>query len=162
MPSSLKPRRCAMLWEVDILPKCHEGETDRVREEYNLLTHGHLGRDLIVASSRGYLLDGPLDEVYLQALLDKLLVDPLVEDSRSGELNFSRNSGETIVTVLLKPGVMDPVAQSVVDAATDLAVPSQPACTFRRYSLNPQALSDADREILFRKVLANEAIEQAI
>ena len=61
-----------MLWEVDILPKRHEGEIDRVREEYDLLTHGQRGQDLIVASSRGYLLDGPLDEVHLQTLLETL------------------------------------------------------------------------------------------
>jgi phosphoribosylformylglycinamidine synthase len=151
-----------MLWEVEILPKRHEGETDRVREEYNLLTHGKLGHDLIVSSSRGYLLDGPLDEVYLQSLLEKLLVDALVEEYQSGELNFSQKMSENTVTVLLKPGVMDPVAQSVVDAAGDLGIPLQSVRTFRRYELNPGVLTDANREILFRKVLANEAIEQAI
>src|SRR6516165_5675159 len=151
-----------MLWEVEILPKRHEGETDRVREEYNLLTHSKRGNDLITASSRGYLLDGPLDEVHLESLLEKLLVDPLVEDCQSGELNFSQENSENKVTVLLKPGVMDPVAQSVVDAAGDLGIPLQTVRTFRRYSLNPRVLDEADREILFRKVLANEAIEQAI
>jgi phosphoribosylformylglycinamidine synthase len=151
-----------MLWEVDILPKHHEGETDRVREEYNLLTHSKLGQDLIVTSSRGYLLDGPLDEVHLETLLEKLLVDPLVEDCRAGELNFSQKLKETRVTVLLKPGVMDPVAQSVVDAAADLGVPLQSVRTFRRYLFNPSLLREADRDTLFRKVLANEAIEQTI
>ena len=153
-----------MLWEVDILPKRHEGEIDRVREEYDLLTHGQRGQDLIVASSRGYLLDGPLDEVHLQTLLETLLVDPLVEHVQSGELNFSQNGadGEIKVTVLLKPGVMDAVAQSVVDAARDLGIPLESVRTFRRYALNPRLLNDSDREILFRKVLSNEAIEQAI
>src|SRR6516165_2687919 len=164
IPSSFNPRRCAMLWEVDILPKRHEGEIDRVREEYDLLTHGQRGQDLIVASSRGYLLDGPLDEVHLQTLLETLLVDPLVEHVQSGELNFSQNGadGEIKVTVLLKPGVMDAVAQSVVDAARDLGIPLESVRTFRRYALNPRLLNDSDREILFRKVLSNEAIEQAI
>ncbi|HMF19008.1 MAG TPA: phosphoribosylformylglycinamidine synthase subunit PurL, partial [Gemmataceae bacterium] len=145
-----------------ILPKRHEGETYRVREEYNLLTHSKRGNDLITASSRGYLLDRPLDEVHLQSLLEKLLVDPLVEECQSGELNFPRKNSENKVTVLLKPGVMDPVAQSVVDAAGDLGIPLQSVRTFRRYTLNPRSLAEADREILFRKVLANEAIEQAI
>jgi phosphoribosylformylglycinamidine synthase len=153
-----------MLWEVDILPKRHEGETNRVREEYNLLTHGRLGHDLVVTSSRGFLLDGIQDEVQLQKFLDELLIDPLVENGQTGELNFSQHGpgGAIIITVLLLPGVMDPVAQSVVDAAKDLGIPLKSVRTFRRYSLNPQVLGQADRETLFRKVLANEAVEQAI
>src|SRR5207249_3517290 len=63
--------------------------------------------------------------------------------------------------VLLKPGVMDPVAQSVLSAARDMRLSLAAVRTFRRYSLAPD-LSKADRDVLFRKVLANAAIEQVI
>src|SRR5262249_25940580 len=67
----------------------------------------------------------------------------------------------SLATVLLKPGVMDPVAQSVVEAAGDLGVPVTSVRTFRRYYA-ARPLVDSARELLFRKVLATEAIEQVI
>ncbi len=42
-----------MLWEVTISPnKGSDQESDRVREEYNLLTHSRLGNDLIAGNAR--------------------------------------------------------------------------------------------------------------
>src|SRR5262249_4817319 len=60
----------------------------------------------------------------------------------------------------LEPGVMDPVALSVVEAAHDLGIPLTSARTFRRYFGPPPPPKSA--EVLFRKVLANEAIEQVV
>jgi phosphoribosylformylglycinamidine synthase subunit PurSL len=40
------------------------------------------------------------------------------------------------LTVLPKPGVMDPVALSVIDAACDLGLSLQGVRTFRRFYLN--------------------------
>ena len=64
-------------------------------------------------------------------------------------------------TVLLKPGVMDPVAQTVLDVARMLKLPVAAVRTFRRY-YGPPDLPAADRDVLFRKVLANDAIEQIV
>jgi phosphoribosylformylglycinamidine synthase len=63
--------------------------------------------------------------------------------------------------VLLKPGVMDPTAQSVLQATADLEVPVSQVRTFRRY-YGSKELPSLDRDTLFRKVLANDAIEQVI
>ena len=62
--------------------------------------------------------------------------------------------------MLYKPGVMDPAALSVADAARDLGVTVDSVRSFRRYygpSLSPEA-----KAVLFRKVLANEAVEQVV
>ncbi|HYH64038.1 MAG TPA: phosphoribosylformylglycinamidine synthase subunit PurL, partial [Urbifossiella sp.] len=64
-------------------------------------------------------------------------------------------------TVLLKPGVMDPVAQTVLEAVQLLGVPVTAVRTFRRY-YGPPELPSLDRDMLFRKVLANDAIEQIV
>ena len=45
-----------MLWEVEISPKLHDPETERVRQELALLTHGKATEPGIDLSSRGYLL----------------------------------------------------------------------------------------------------------
>ena len=64
------------------------------------------------------------------------------------------------VTVLFKPGVMDPAALSVIDAANDLGITLQSVRTFRRYYFSKRPSVDAD--LALRKTLANDAIEQII
>ncbi len=148
-----------MLWEIEIRPKGHDGERDRVAEEYDLLTHSSAGRSLVSATARGYLVEGELTRAQAEALLRQLLVDDLVESGRLGGLN-EHTAPDLLATVLYKPGVMDPAALSVVEAARDLGIPVEVVRTFRRYFGPPPG--DGVREVLFRKVLANEAVEQVV
>jgi phosphoribosylformylglycinamidine synthase len=154
-----------MLWEVEILPLGHDPEARRVKSEFTLLEGG--APPEIHVAGRGYLLEGDLSQGQAQLLLDELLLDPLVERGRVGPLNafttYQPNGQalQSIATVLLKPGVMDPVAESVLQAARDLGVPLASVRTLRRY-YGPQPVAGRAREVLFRKVLANEAIEQTI
>jgi phosphoribosylformylglycinamidine synthase len=157
-----------MLWEVEIQPKGHDPERDRVCAEYNLLTHSQTGAALITGSARGYLLEGAIDREQAERLMSELLVDFLAETGRIKELH-AKSNGQPSATVLLKPGVMDPQALSVLDTAHDLGIRLKSVRTFRRYfgpfTVSPENSSPdlhASREILFRKVLANEAIEQII
>jgi phosphoribosylformylglycinamidine synthase len=149
-----------MLWEVEIRPKGPDAERDRVGDEYDLLTHGRDGRGLVARTARGYLLEGELMREQAERLTVELLVDPLAEAGRVGTLD-GQGAGTPAATVLLKPGVMDPVALSVVDAARDLGLAVASVRTFRRYFF-PQPLPASAREVLFRKVLANEAVEQIV
>jgi hypothetical protein len=148
-----------MLWEIEIRPRGHDAERTRVSEEYDLLTHGRAGSDLVTATSRGYLVEGDLSREQAQRLMNELLVDALAEVGRLGALN-ERIEPDRLATVLLEPGVMDPAALSVVEAASDLGIPVQSVRSFRRY-FGPPLPAEA-QAILFRKVLANEAIEQVI
>jgi phosphoribosylformylglycinamidine synthase len=148
-----------MLWEIEIKPRGRDAERDRVAAEYDLLTHSHVGSRLVTHASRGCLVEGPLDRDAAFRLLNELLVDPLVEDGRLGELN-EHIAADRLATVLYKPGVMDPAALSVIDAARDLGVAVDSVRTFRRY-YGPTP-GDAERSFLFRKVLANDAVEQVV
>jgi phosphoribosylformylglycinamidine synthase len=148
-----------MLWEIEIRPRGHDTERARVAEEYDLLTHSRSGASVVTGSARGYLLEGDLSRAETERLVRELLVDPLAESGQLGELNASVGS-DHLATVLLKPGVMDPVALSVIDAAVDLGVRLDSVRSFRRYF--GSAPADGARAILFRKVLANEAIEQVV
>jgi phosphoribosylformylglycinamidine synthase len=56
---------------------------------------------------------------------------------------------------------MDPVAESVLDAARDLGTSLEGVRTFRRY-FGSNDITPTYRDILFRKVLANDAIEQIV
>jgi phosphoribosylformylglycinamidine synthase len=148
-----------MLWEIEIHPDGPDSERDRVAEEYDLLTHSREGGSLVTRAARGYLVEGELDRVAAERLASQLLVDVLAESGRLGSLN-EHAEPDLLATVLLKPGVMDPVALSVIDAARDLGIPVESVRTFRRYYGPPPA--ETQRAVLFRKVLANDAIEQVI
>jgi phosphoribosylformylglycinamidine synthase len=148
-----------MLWEIEVQPRGEDGERARVGEEYDLLTHGSRGRELVTATSRGYLVEGALGREDAERLARELLVDPVVETGQVGALNEHLRP-DLLATVLLAPGVMDPTALSVLDVARDLGIAVESVRTFRRYYGPP--LSSEVREVLFRKVLGNEAIEQVL
>ncbi|MGH7171221.1 MAG: AIR synthase related protein, partial [Gemmataceae bacterium] len=148
-----------MLWEIEIQSSSDDAERRRIAEEHDLLTHTHRGAELITCAARGYLIEGEISRPQAQRMAEELLVDPVIETGRLGTLNEHRRP-DCLATVLLKPGVMDPTALSVVDAARDLGIAVEQVRTFRRY-FGP-SLSPEDQAILFRKVLANEAIEQVV
>src|SRR5262245_66458969 len=136
-----------MLWEVEIRPLGRDAERERVCDEFDLLTHSTRGADLVRSSARGFLIEGYLDRDAAHKLATDLLVDSVVESFALSEVGAAHN-GQT-VTVLLKPGVMDPVSESVLAAALDLGQPLEAVRTFRRYVGTPD-LNGADRDLLFR------------
>jgi phosphoribosylformylglycinamidine synthase len=157
-----------MLWEVEIRPRGKDAERQRVAAEYDLLSHGHSDGALVIkGSARGYLLEGNLACEQAQRLVDGLLVDALVETASLTEVGSASNgTGGQACTVLLKPGVMDPAAQSVLDAALDLGIRLDAVRTFRRYFIDPDVLGRADAASTsfstLVRVLANDAIESLI
>jgi phosphoribosylformylglycinamidine synthase len=148
-----------MLWEIEITPIGQDVELDRVAQEYDLLTQSSRGVELIVRTSRGYLVQGDLNADQAELLLVKLLFDPLVEEGELHGADSPRQADEPALTVLPKPGVMDPVALSVMDAARDLGLPLQAVRTFRRFEL---ADAKAGGDARLRRVLANDAVEEII
>src|SRR4051794_21715333 len=103
-----------MLWEIEIRPRGHDSERARVAEEYDLLTHSHSGSALLNSTAYGYLVEGDLDRSGAQRLLDEVLLDPVAQLGRLGALNEGL-APDTLATVLLRPGVMDPAALSIAE-----------------------------------------------
>jgi len=156
-----------MLWEVEIQPLGQDPERKRVCQEYVLYTQAQQGADIVTRSAKGFLLEGNLHKKQVEQLMAELLVDRLTEVGRAEQIgeNGQRNgsTGERL-TVLLKPGVMDPAAMSVLDAAHDLEFPVESVRTFRRYYIDPKryASQNGAGGVSFYKVLANDAIEQIV
>jgi phosphoribosylformylglycinamidine synthase subunit PurSL len=146
-----------MLWEVEIQGKLHDADKIRVTAEYALLTHTSVATP-IARTSRGFLLEG-VDEPAARRLVEELLLDPLAETASVTPIPGPNGHGSSL-TVLLKPGVMDPVAESIVDAARDLGVTLVGVRTFRRYY--PATNLAASQRAVLQKILANDAIEQLI
>src|SRR5262249_30204807 len=118
-----------MLWEVEIETRQHDPERDRVSAEFELMTHGSAA-DLLTRTTRGFLLEGDLDEPTAKRLVDELLADPLVESASISPIPNTIKFHA--LSVLLKPGVMDPVAQSIVAAGADLGIELGGVRSFRR------------------------------
>jgi phosphoribosylformylglycinamidine synthase len=144
-----------------------------------------LAGGLQAATARGYLVQGAsLDRAAVEKLASKLLTDAIVERAVIGKVGDAqlndfglriadgglpnspnrqseiRNPKSDLhcITVLLKPGVMDPVAQSALAAAADLGIRPEAFATIRKYWLGG-ANSDEIKSVGVR-MLANDAIEQ--
>ena len=105
-----------MLWEVDIYPA--EGQPDLIGETAASDARDiGLADNLAITAARGYLIQGELDREQATRLADELLADRVVERTVvapvGDELLVQPPDGRRcLIHVLLKPGVMDPVAQS--------------------------------------------------
>jgi len=108
-----------------------------------------------VRSARLFFLAGELSADDAEQVAAHLLSDPVVEEYRLGS---SGGDGCAVVEVHRKPGVMDPVAASTEQAIRDMHLEIASVRTARRYELAGD-VSDADRETIARKLLANPVIE---
>ena len=151
------------LWEVDIYPL--DGQPDllgrRVIGEAAELGLGPIQ----VAAARGFLLqsapgEAELDRPAVERIARELLCDAVVERAVVGRVGDSAVVAPPAglaqsVHVLPKPGVMDPVAQSVLSAIADLGLKAGTVRTLVKYWFAP--LPEETLRILTSKVLANDA-----
>jgi phosphoribosylformylglycinamidine synthase len=154
-----------MLWEVDVHPA--PGQPNRAAERI-AVDAAELGltTDLAVVAAHGFLIEGDLGREQIERLARELLSDRVVETAVSATVRDpvlaaspSRVSG-TLLHVLLKPGVMDPVAQSTLSAIGDFGFAATAVRTLKKYWIS--GLADEQLRQLAGKVLANDAIEQVI
>ncbi|MEQ8836522.1 MAG: phosphoribosylformylglycinamidine synthase subunit PurS, partial [Lacipirellulaceae bacterium] len=123
------------------------------------------------ASARGYLVQGEsLDGAAAQQLARELFGDPVVEHAIVAPVgnaaliktpeHHTANGSAQLVHVLLKPGVMDPVAQSAEAAARDFGYDIDAVRTLRKYWIG--GIDDKRVDEISKRLLANDAIEQVI
>jgi len=153
-----------MLWEIDIYPA--EGQPDLIGDQVAGDTADlGLADNLAVAAARGYLVQADLDRDQVMRIADELLADRVVERTvvapvSDAALAQPPDGRPRLVHVLPKPGVMDPVAQSALAAIADLGFEAEAVRTFKKYWIGQ--LADDKLGLLISKILANDAIEQAI
>ena len=179
-----------MLWEVDVYPA--DGQPDLIaRDVLSAAADLHWPGTLRVSAARGFLLQGNFSADEVDRWARRLLCDPVVERAMAaplGDPRLTRAPADRplLVHVLPKPGVMDPVAQSAMQAINDLmgeadgrsggagaaddrgaaagsdcAGPRVEAVrTLKKYWIG--GLAEADARQLAARVLANDAIEQVI
>src|SRR5262245_11678499 len=143
-----------MHWEVDIRPRHADQDPEARRLTAEL---GEMGITLSapILTGRIYLLSGDLNQAQMTSVATSLLADTTVERAharphadRAGDVQPGR------VTVLPKPGVMDPAAESVQLAVADSGLPTPTVRTGRRYDF-PSTIPARDLKSLAYRFLAN-------
>lgn len=137
-----------MLWEVEV--RSLQAEDDGpARSLMGELTSHAITEE--VQTSRVFLLDGDLSSGDVESIARKLLVDTSVESSQIHQPNAMRAS--FCLTVLPKPGVMDPAAASVEGIAADLGFKNVQVRTGWRYYVSEK------HKKLATSLISNEAVE---
>ncbi len=152
------------LWQIDIYPADDQIDREAIRTTEEISELG-LGEQVSVAFARSFLVQGEFAISEANRLAETLLCDAVTERAVvaiAGQdmLNEPPGQQTTLVNVLPKPGVMDPVAASTIGAAQDAGFDVQAVRTLRKYWLG-----DVDQETLdpiCRRALSNDAIEQVI
>ena len=162
------------LWQVDIHPA--DGQPDSLGHSA-LTSIGELGigNDLSIRAAYGFLLQGSLAQDQLTKIANELLSDPIAQRcvaSFVGDMLLNQPIAKsaaspcTLIYTMLKPGVMDPVAQSTLKMLRDLKYEVDEVCTFRKYWVSSNnGSTQIDRSVVQRicqKVLANDSIEQVV
>ena len=112
-----------------------------------------------VRSSKLYFLSGSLAQAEVSELANVLLTDAVAETSSITQGFAAREDRFPAIEVQVKPGVMNPVAMSTLDAVARMIGSKIDAVqTGRRYEIIG-AKSAAELERIARKVLANDCME---
>ncbi len=148
------------LWEIDIRPA--DGQSDVAGAGLSAEARD-LGLDanLSITAAHGFLLQGDLSAEQAQLAADRLLADPITESTTVAKVGEQEASSEGhLVHVLPKPGVMDPVAMSTLQALKDMSLPVEQVTTFRKYRLSNLEVDAMER--VCSKLLFNDSIERVI
>src|SRR5690606_15035734 len=161
-------RRYEMLWEIDIHPADEQPdrEANRVAEIVR-----ELGVDsrLHILAARGFLLESPtMGQQDVERLAQDLFANTTIEHFVVGHVGeprlvaapLSDASSYSLLQVLPKPGVMDPVAQSAEEAVRDYGLDVQSIRTIRKYWIH--GASSEELSQIAARVLSNDAIEQVV
>ena len=113
------------LWQIDIYPAENQVDREALRTSEEISELG-LGSEVPVAFARSFLVQGDFVRDQAVKLAETLLCDAITERSVvaiAGQEVLNQPPSEacaTLVNVLPKPGVMDPVAASTVGAERTL------------------------------------------
>ncbi len=111
-------------------------------------------------STRGYIVDAPIQLQQATGLARRFFADPVTDQVSVRKASDHGLSRET-VTILRKPGVMDPVFDHAREALVHLGLDAQAVRTFHRIEFEPGTSAELIRFVA-SKAFANDAIDQVI
>ena len=115
-----------------------------------------------VAFVQGYVLEGVDPSKSGRRAADEAIGDPVTQTWSTDGVPGGVPSDATVVSVMRRPGVMDPVEASVKTALAALGIAAESVRTVRRYLVTGAKgrIAEADLAAAARECLANEAIEE--
>ncbi|MFT4711453.1 MAG: phosphoribosylformylglycinamidine synthase II [Bacteroidia bacterium] len=149
-------------WRVEVFKRAaiHDPEGDKALHEVH-----ELGLRAVqsIRVGHGYLLSPSLSEAEAQTIADELLCNPVLEVSAltaPGSLPGPAPAGSRRVLVAPKPGVMDPIAESVkrIIQRTGRGDENLETQTFRIFEMKGEVPTD-ELESICRRTLANVTID---
>ena len=149
-------------WRIDVLAQADQLDPIGDAARRTLTAAGLAGLSS-VRSRRGYLLAAELSRAQVDAFATGVLCDPVIERfivHAPGEA-AARPDGASVLTIVPKPGVTDPVAHSVQKALADMQLPVVAAGTYRTYDVYGQ-FATQDLLSVASKGLANETVQQIL
>jgi phosphoribosylformylglycinamidine synthase len=117
-----------------------------------------------VVVTRLFFVEGAINREDVEAISEKLLRDPVAESASVhgvGDDLPEAGGGSVAVEVHLRPGVMDPVAESTLAELRQEGYAVEAVRTARRYLLSGR-LRDDQVVVTVGRVLANDCIEEVV
>ncbi|MFN9434146.1 MAG: phosphoribosylformylglycinamidine synthase subunit PurS, partial [Planctomycetota bacterium] len=152
------------LWQVDI--RSADGQPDALgADAASSAREMGISQRLQLFGIHGFLLQGDLETSLVQEIATNYLADPIAQQFMTGAVgdpvwSDPQSIGLTkgsMIHVLFKPGVMDPVAQSTLAMLRSLNYRVDEVRTFRKYWIDLAASGNVDPSVIDRlckKVLA--------
>ena len=150
-------------WRVEVFrgPTFDDPEGRRLVDAARELDPERFGRLTDARAGQGYLLPAALERSTVERIVHELLADPVIDVARLTAPRQGPSVPPAVRRALVakKPGVMDPVAQTVRRALERTGVAIEgPVQTFRAWELVGE-LTENDLAELGRRVLANETVD---
>jgi len=119
-------------------------------------------KDISVAVSDFYWLDGTLTPKELERIARELLVDPITQDyppQADSPLQNADNAETHNITVTYNPGVTDPVEETLMQALSNMGITTiRAAKTAQRYRIQG-ILNGSELDIIKARLLVNPIIQ---
>jgi phosphoribosylformylglycinamidine synthase len=160
------------LWQVDI--RSADGQPDALgTDAASSARELGIAGELHILGIQGFLLQGDLNDKVVHEIATSYLADPIAQQSMTASVGDAKWSDPqsvglgkgTLIHVMFKPGVMDPVAQSTLAMLRNMNYSVDEVRTFRKYWIDHAKSGTIDPTVIDRlskKILANDSIEQVV
>ena len=117
-------------------------------------------KDISVATSDIYWLDGALTPVELERVARELLVDPITQEYNCSPLQPEDTADIHNISVTYNPGVTDPVEETIMQALSNMGLANVRAAKTAQHYRIAGALNSAELDMIKARLLVNPIIQR--
>jgi len=151
-----------MIYRIEVSPRAREWDARGLALQKDVEIAGFSGISGVEVHDIYFLSGGELDAATVDRACEALLVDPVIETFRVGDVQAGKaatEDGTRVVEVTPKPGVTDTAAESLIRTARAIGIDTiERAATGKRYVLAGTP-GDDDVRAIAGSLLANEVVQ---